>query len=107
MKVNILNFGLLRIIRNCAVDLVAAILSSACSGETDWIVSNCLGLFLYDLVNVTIVLVPEWQAQGSKERTRGNAFPGIDHVEGVFRYVEEFRDAVMSREFANDVGARY
>lgn len=54
MRTNILKRGLLRIISDCAVDLVPTSLTFACAGEIDCIVPDCLGWFLYDFADATI-----------------------------------------------------
>lgn len=59
MRANILKRGLLRITSDFAVDLVAVIIAFARSGEIDWTAPDCLGCFLNDFLDATIVSVAE------------------------------------------------
>lgn len=59
MRANILKRGLFCIINDCVADPGAAILAFACASEIDCTVPECLGLFLYEFAEATIVLVPE------------------------------------------------
>lgn len=59
MRAIILKRGLLRIITNCAVDLVAAALAFARAGENDWTELDCLGWFFFDFTDVTTIYAQE------------------------------------------------
>lgn len=94
-------------IRNCAVDLVAAILAFARADKIDYMVPDCLGWFLYEFADATIISVPEWRASSANRRPRGDAPPGSAFAKAVSFYVEMFCDAGMSQEFLKAVWVRY
>lgn len=73
---NILNRGLPRISSDCAVNTVAVIFPFACADEIACTAPDCLGWFLYDFLDVTNVLVPEWQTKSLKGIFAEMRFPG-------------------------------
>lgn len=103
MRANALRRELSRLTNNCAADPMAATLAFARLGKTDCVVPDCVGWYLYDITDVAIIFVPEWQIKSSKRRLRGEALPGVVHAKASLPYVEKFRDASMSREFAKAV----
>lgn len=106
MRATILKCVILRIISDCAIDLVAALSAFARAGKIDQTVPDCLAWFLNDFADATIISVPEWQAKISKLGSCGIFFPGPVYTKVVSRFVEEFLDAGMSREFFKAVWAR-
>lgn len=68
---------------------------------------DCLGWFSYDFADATIILVPEWNDTSPKRGRRGDALSEATHAMAVFRYIEEFCDAGMSRELAEVAWTRY
>lgn len=103
MRANVLRRGLPRLISDCAVDSVAATFVFARLVDIGWAASACLRGFLYDGVDLAIVFVPEWHAKCLKWGLRGDALPGVAHAKVAPHYVKDFRDAVMSQEFAEAV----
>lgn len=88
MIANIVMCGLFQTIRNYSVHPLATILAFASAGETDRTELYCLGGFLYDFVDVTIIFVPEWYAKSSNRRFRGGGLLGPAHAKFVLRYVK-------------------
>lgn len=62
MRADFLKRGLLRIICDCAVDPVAAILAFTRASGIDWAAPDCLKWSLYDFVDEITIYVLEWQS---------------------------------------------
>lgn len=107
MKAEVLNHGLSRLISDCSVDTLSAIVAFARAGEVHRAAPDVFGLLLYDFADAAIIFVPEWLTRGLKQSLHGETLPGNVHVTVMSRYVNKFRDAGMRREFAKAVGNRY
>lgn len=59
MRKKVLHRKILRIISDCDVDPVVALLAFARSGKVDWVIRNPVCLFSYDISDAVIVSVPE------------------------------------------------
>lgn len=107
MSAKILKCGHLRFVSVCAADLVAASLSLLSAGEIDWTVPDCLSWFLYSLANAAIISVPKTSAESSRLGLRINTLSEPIYEKVVFCCIEKFRDAGISRDFAEVVWASY
>lgn len=107
MRTYFLKQRLSRTISDYAVYTVFATLAFACAGVIDRKAPNCLGWFLYDFVDATIIFVTEWRPKSLKRGLYGDAVPEVVHARIFPRYVEKIRDGGMSREFAKVVRARH
>lgn len=90
MRASTLKRGLLRLINDCTVAPLYAILDDLRAGESDWSAPNCIGWVTYDFKNRVIVSVPEWQTQGWKQGLRRDTLLGVVHTKVVPRYMEQF-----------------
>lgn len=79
---------------------MAATIAFARLGGIDWAALNCVGWFLYDFADATIKSVPEWETKSLQRDLRGDSLPRVIHANVAQGYGGEFRDAGMSREFA-------
>lgn len=59
MRAIILKHGLLRIISDCLVDSVSAIVAFARADKTHWTAPDCLNWFLYDFTVTIIISEPK------------------------------------------------
>lgn len=98
MRASTLKRGLSQTISDCVVHPVATFIAFARAGEIDRTATNCLGCFLYDFVDATIIFVSEWETIGLKRGLREDALPGVVHAKVVPCQVDEFCDACMFRE---------
>lgn len=107
MRDGIVKRGLLRIISDCTVDLVPAILAIAHAGEIDgphptvW-TGACLTLQMR-----LSSLYLNGRQKNVKHGLRGDALSAVVHAKVERRYADESRDAGMSRDFAKTVWMCY
>lgn len=74
MRANSLKRWLSRITRDFVVDLVAAILAFASTGEIDRTLPDYLGWLLCQITETMIISVPKCQATSLKRERHGDAF---------------------------------
>lgn len=79
VRANIHKRGLLRIISDCAVNLVSAMFAFARPGEIDWTAADCMQWFSCDLADTTIISVPNGQKKILKLGFRGKAHSVVVH----------------------------
>lgn len=103
VRADVLKRGLLRLISDYTVNLTSAILAFLCAGKINRAAPDCVGWFLYDFKDVTIISVAVWHTRNLKQCLRGETLPKVAHANCVSRVVEVFRDVSMSREFAEVV----
>lgn len=106
MRVDVHKRDLLRLISDCTVDPVSAILAFTRVGKIDWAAPDCVGRFLYDSKVVAIFSVPERQTKNLKRVLRVDSLLGVVYVK-VARYMKEFSNAGMSGEIFKAVWGRY
>lgn len=106
-RADVLKCGLLRFISDCTVDLVSATLDFARTCEIVRAESECEGSVPFEFKDAAIIFVSEWETMGLKWGLRGDAVCEVVHARVGPRYVKEFSDAGMSREFAGAVWACY
>lgn len=107
MRASIIKPRLLLIIRNCAVDIVAAILACARAGEFVRTAPDCLGWFLNDFADATSISSPELQAKSLKRELRGDVLLGVVPAKITSHSIDEFRNVDISQEYAETLWARY
>lgn len=103
MRAKILARGLLRIIDGCDVDPVCTIMGFPRSGEVDWAAFNAVGWFLYDFDDSVIINVPGWTSAGQKRGREGELLPEVCNPKVTPKYVVEFQEAGMNRDYARAV----
>lgn len=82
---------------------MVAILVFACADEIACILPSCLGCFLYDLADVATICVLIWETKCLMQGLREDALFEVVRAKATSRYVAKFRDAGISREYAEVV----
>lgn len=73
IRANILKRGITRVLNDCAVDLIAAILAFPRAGEIDRKAPNNVACFLYGIAKAVMFSAPEWEAKSLKWCLCGDA----------------------------------
>lgn len=94
-RLTALKRGLSRLMSDCVIDAVSAILAFALVGDNEWAAPVCVGWLLCNSKNVAIFFVPEWQPKSLKRCLRGHALLGVACVKATSCYVETSTDAGM------------
>lgn len=82
---------MLRIISDCEVDQVSAILAFTRAGQIDRTAPKSPDWFLYDFTAATLISVSEWNAASYKKGPRGETVVNVLYPRATSRYVEFFR----------------